>query len=254
MTVPGGALVWACALISVVALSFVSLIGILTISVNDQRLSRIIFVMVSLAVGAMFGDVFFHLLPEVFADPAASPRSSAYILAGLFTFFLLEKFLLWRHEHLPQEAQTIHPVGYMNLIADGLHNLIDGLLIGASYLTSIPVGLGTTLAVLLHEIPQEIGDFGVMLHAGFSRRKALTLNFFSATLSILGAVIALLTGGHVKDFPPVVLSLAAGGFIYIAGSDLVPELHKERHPSKSLVQLIAIGIGVSLMLFLTILD
>ncbi len=254
MAAPSLAIVWCYALSSVVALNLVSLIGILTISVSTERLSRAIFVLVSLAVGAMFGDVFIHLLPEVFARDGTTLRPSAYILAGLFTFFLLEKFLLWRHEHLPQRVQMLHPVGYMNIVADGLHNLIDGLLIGASYLVSVPVGLGTTLAVLLHEIPQEIGDFGVLLHAGFSRRKALTVNFFSASLAILGAVIALLAGSRVAGFPSVILPVAAGGFIYIAGSDLVPELHKERNPSKSAIQLLAIGLGVSLMLLLTMLE
>ena len=170
-----------------------------------------------------------------------------------FLFFLLEKFLRWRHDHMPQE-HAIHPVGYLNLLADGLHNLIDGLLIGTSYLVSIPVGLGTTLAVLLHEIPQEIGDFGVLIQAGFSRREALLLNFMIGLLAIAGAVIALWAGQYLKGLPLVVLPMTAGGFIYIAGSDLVPELHKERQPMRSLQQLIAIGCGVGLMLLLKLLE
>ena len=141
----------------------------------------------------------------------------------------------------------------MNLVADGLHNLIDGLLIGSSYLVSLPVGLATTIAVLLHEIPQEIGDFGVLLHAGFPAGLALWLNFLSGTLAILGAVAALTIGGMVTTMPTVILPLTAGGFIYIAGSDLVPELHREREPVKSLVQLVAIGVGVGLMLLLKLL-
>jgi zinc and cadmium transporter len=253
MVVTNPVLVWCAALSSVLALSLVSLIGILTISVREERLQSAIFVMVSLAVGAMFGDGFLHLLPEVFASEGPSLRASIYMLAGLLAFFLLEKFLLWRHEHLPQHAHGIHPVGYMNIAADALHNFIDGLLIGASYLVSMQVGLGTTLAVLLHEIPQEIGDFGIMLHAGFSRRKALLVNFGTATLAFLGVVVAMLAGARMADFPSIVLPLAAGGFLYIAGSDLVPELHKERNPSKSAIQFLAIGIGVSLMLLLRVL-
>ena len=245
---------WCYVLASVTVVSLASLLGILTISVSRERLTRMIFFMVSLAVGAMFGDTFIHLLPESFGRGRPSLATSVYVLAGIFTFFLLEKFLLWRHEHVPQEANTIHPVGYMNLVADGLHNIIDGLLIGASYLVSIPVGLGTTLAVLLHEIPQEIGDFGILLHAGFTKGRALWLNFLSATLAIVGAIISLLVGAQFRDFSAVVLPLTAGGFIYIAGSDLVPELHKERQPAKSAIQLLAIGIGVGLMLVLTALD
>ena len=245
---------WWYALLSVVVVSLASLIGIVTISISEQRLQKFIFFMVSLAVGAMFGDTCIHLLPQSFEQAGDRLATSLYILTGIFTFFLLEKFLLWRHEHVPQKDAAIHPVGYVNLIADGLHNLIDGLLIGASYLVSIPVGLGTTLAVLLHEIPQEIGDFGVLLHAGFSKTRALTLNFLCGTLSILGALVALIAGSAASRFPMIILPLTAGGFIYIAGSDLVPELHKERQPVKSLIQLLAIGLGVGLMLLLTMLE
>ena len=243
---------WWYALASVTVVSLASLIGIITIAIDEARLQSTIFVMVSLAVGAMFGDAFIHILPQTFERPhsLATPLS---ILAGIFLFFLLEKFLRWRHDHLPQE-HAIHPVGYLNLLADGLHNLIDGLLIGTSYLVSIPVGLGTTLAVLLHEIPQEIGDFGVLIQAGFSRREALLLNFMIGLLAIAGAVIALWAGQYLKGLPLVVLPMTAGGFIYIAGSDLVPELHKERQPMRSLQQLIAIGCGVGLMLLLTLLE
>ena len=245
---------WVYALVSVLVVSLVSLVGIVTISMSQQRLQLAIFFLVSLAVGAMFGDAFIHLLPEAFGKSSTALSASLYVLMGIFTFFLLEKFLLWRHEHLTQEHGAIHPVGYMNLVADALHNLIDGVLIGASYLAGISVGLATTIAVLLHEIPQEMGDFGVLIHAGFGKSKALYLNFLSALLSIVGVVFALVAGAHIKQLPNAVLPFTAGGFIYIAGSDLVPELHKERVPIKSLLQLGAIGIGVSLMLLLTLLD
>lgn len=245
---------WIYALSSVVLVTLASLIGLLTLSVREERLQRVIFVLVSLAVGAMFGDAFIHLLPEAFRKTSGTLTASLCILAGIFTFFLLEKFLLWRHEHLPKEHVAIHPVGYMNLVADGVHNFIDGVLIGASYLAGVPVGLATTLAVLLHEIPQEMGDFGVLVHAGFSKSEALRFNFLSGTMSIAGAVLALAVGTRAQTFTAAVLPLAAGGFIYIAGSDLVPELHKELEPAKSAVQLLAIGAGVGLMLLLTLLE
>ena len=246
--------VWLYTLASVLVVSLVSLIGIVAISSNRARIQQTVFVMVSLAVGAMFGDAFIHLLPQSFAAAEATLATSIYVLAGILIFFLLEKFLLWRHEHIPHYGDCIHPVGYVSLVADGLHNFIDGLLIGTSYLVSLPVGLGTTLAVLLHEIPQEIGDFGVLLHAGFRPAQAIGLNFLSASLAILGAIVALLVGHAVTALPHIVLPMTAGGFIYIAGSDLVPELHKEREPVKSLVQMLAIGAGVGLMLLLTLLE
>ena len=246
--------VWAYALASVIAVSGVSLIGLAFISLRQERLQQVIFFTVSLAVGAMFGDVFIHLLPEAFASSETPLRASGFCLGGILVFFLLEKFLLWRHEHVPHYCTCIHPVGYVSLVADGLHNFIDGLLIGTSYLVSLPVGLGTTIAVLLHEIPQEIGDFGVLIHAGFGRAQALRLNLCSASCGIFGALLALAVGSRLSSFPLFILPLTAGGFIYIAGSDLVPELHKERNLLKSLIQLLGIGAGAGLMLLLKVLE
>ena len=246
--------VWCWTLASVIIVSLTSFIGVVAISANVRGIQRAIFVLVSLAVGAMFGDAFIHLLPEAYRSSDSTLATPVSILAGVLLFFLLEKFLLWRHEHVPHYGDCIHPVGYVNFVAEGLHNLIDGLLIGSSYLVSLPVGLATTIAVLLHEIPQEIGNFGVLLHAGFRVRRALWLNFLSASFSVIGAVIALLTGEIVRGFPAVILPMTAGGFIYIAGSDLVPELHKERKPVKSLFQMIAIGAGIGVMLLLKLLE
>ena len=245
---------WWYTLTSVVVVSLASLIGIVTVTSSRLQIQRVVFIMVSMAVGAMFGDVFLHLLPQSFKSSGATLATSLYILTGILMFFLLEKFLLWRHEHIPHYGDCIHPVGYVSLVADGLHNFIDGMLIGSSYLVSVPVGIGTTLAVLLHEIPQEIGDFGVLIHAGFRPAQAVWLNFVSASLAIVGAVTALIAGEVVKNLPTIILPLTAGGFIYIAGSDLVPELHKERELRKSFIQLIAIGVGVGLMLLLTLLE
>jgi zinc and cadmium transporter len=202
----------------------------------------------------LFGDVFIHLLPQAFEKLDARTEASLYLLAGIFIFFVLEKFILWRHQHSFESKNSIHPVGYMNLIADGMHNFIDGMIIGASYLTSLRVGIATTIAVAMHELPQEISDFGVLLHAGFRKKQALLFNFLSATLAILGTVLVLLAGTMMHYLTTTMLLIAAGGFVYIAGSDLVPELNKEPDPSKSIVQMLAIGTGVGLMLLLTLLD
>lgn len=213
-----------------------------------------IFVMVSLAVGSLFGDAFIHLIPESFEKFEAKVEASLYLLAGIFLFFILEKFLLWRHQHTLESSNPIHPVGYMNLLADGVHNLIDGMIIGASYLVSVPVGIATTMAVVFHEIPHELGNFFVLVYAGFTKTRALFFNFISGLFAILGTIISLLIGSELEDFSRLMLPLAAGGFIYIAGSDLVPELNKESEVAKSAVQMVAIGIGVGLMLLLTILE
>lgn len=228
--------------------------GIAFLSISEERLKQIIFVMVSLAVGSLFGDAFIHLLPESFEKFEAKVEASLYVLTGIFLFFILEKFLLWRHQHTLEASHAIHPVGYMNLFADGVHNFIDGTIIGASYLISLPVGVATTLAVIFHEIPHELGNFFVLLYAGFTKTRALFFNFLTGLFAILGTLVALLVGSRVEHFSLLMLPLAAGGFIYIAGSDLVPELNKEVEPSKSLIQLIAIATGVGLMLLLTLVE
>ena len=235
-------------------MSLLSLVGVAFVSINERTLKQLIFVMVSLAVGSLFGDAFIHLLPQSFAQSPEKMHASLAILGGIFAFFILEKFLLWRHEHVLESDHPIHPVGYMNLLADGLHNFIDGAIIGASYLVSVHIGIATTLAVVFHEIPHELGNFFILLYAGFTKTKALFFNFLSALFAILGTISALLIGARVEQFAALMLPLAAGGFIYIAGSDLVPELNKEVQLSKSIVQMIAIAVGIGLMLLLTLLE
>jgi zinc and cadmium transporter len=234
--------------------SLLSLIGLAFISVDEEKLKRIIFFMVSLAVGGLFGDAFIHLLPESFERLGSKFQASVLVLAGIFVFFVLEKFLLWRHQHVLESDHAIRAVGYMNLVADGAHNFIDGAIIGASYDISLPVGIATTLAVIFHEIPHELGNFFILLYAGFTKTRALFFNFLSAVFAILGTIIVLLVGSRLENFSSVMLPLAAGGFIYIAGSDLVPELNKESKLGKSVVQLLAIGLGVGLMLLLDMLE
>jgi len=228
--------------------SLLSLAGVAFIAVGEHKLKQIIFVMVSLAVGSLFGDAIIHLLPGAFEQSPDRVQASVSILAGIFAFFVLEKFLLWRHEHVLEPGHATHPVGYMNLLADALHNFIDGMIIAASYMVNYQTGVATTLAVIFHEIPHELGNFFVLLYAGFTKTKALLFNFLSALAAILGTIIALAVGSKVQNFAQMILPLAAGGFIYIAGSDLVPELNKEVRLSKSLVQMIAIGAGVGLLL------
>jgi zinc and cadmium transporter len=218
--------VWIYSLVSVIVVSLISLIGVFTLSLRRETLTRILLFLVSFAVGGLFGDAFIHLLPEAFKELGANLKTSLLIIAGLFLFFILEKFILWRHCHVPSSEEHLHPVVALNLIGDGAHNLIDGMIIAASYYISIPIGIATTLAVVLHEIPQEIGDFGVLVHGGLPIRKALVFNFISAAFAILGAVISLVIGPFIKGYTASLLPITAGGFLYIAGSDLIPELHR----------------------------
>lgn len=240
-------------LLSVLAISLVSFVGALTLVLQKNILQKSIFVLVGLAIGALLGDVFIHVIPEAYeemADPALIPF---LIIGGILVFFILEKMLHWHH-HTPEHAsEHPHPVGSMILVGDGVHNFIDGLIVATSYMVSVEVGIATTIAVILHEIPQEIGNFGVLIHAGFKATKALWYNFLSALTAVGGALLALLFGSLSEEFALWLLPFAAGGFIYIALSDLIPELHKETPGRNSIGQIAAIIVGVlSMTLLLTL--
>jgi zinc and cadmium transporter len=243
---------WIYSIVSVFLISLVSLIGVLALSLNRDRLAKLTLFLVSFAVGGLFGDAFIHLLPESFQELGTNLSVSLYVISGILIFFVLEKFLRWRHCHIPTSEEHMHPLATINLVGDAVHNLIDGMLVGASYMVSLPIGIATTLAVIMHEIPQEVGDFGVLIHAGLSVKKALTFNFLSAIVAMLGAALVIMMGSMVESFSLSLLPIAAGGFIYIAGSDLIPELHHELEVSKSLIQFVMILMGVGVMVLLTI--
>jgi|TARA_B100001971_G_scaffold215101_1_gene257513 zinc and cadmium transporter len=245
--------IWIYSLISVIIVSLISFVGILTISIKADKLNKILLYMVSFSAGALFGDVFIHLLPEVVEETGFSLWISFYLMFGIAFSFIVEKFIHWRHCHIPTSKEHVHPFAMINLFGDAVHNFIDGVIIGASYLVSIPVGIATTIAVILHELPQEIGDFGVLLYGGFSKWKALFFNFITALTAVFGAVVSLLISLYVENITTVLVPFAAGTFIYIAGSDLIPELHKEVEVKKSLLQFIAIVFGVLVMLALLVL-
>src|SRR3989338_3660575 len=194
---------------SVFAVSLISLVGVFTLSVNVEKLKTMLIYMVSFSAGALFGDAFFHLLPEVVEESGFGISVSISLLAGITIFFVIEKIINIRHSHIPLGEGHVHTFTLMNLFGDAMHNFIDGLLIGASYLASIPVGIATTLAVIFHEIPQEIGDFGVLLHGGFSTRKALLYNFFTGLTAVLGTLIALLISTRIEHLTTILVPFAA---------------------------------------------
>jgi len=246
--------VWLWSLVSVAVVSAVSLIGIVTLALNERWVRSALIFLVSFAVGALFGDAFLHILPEAFEHAPSPATPSMLVLLGIFLFFILEKFIYWRHCHAGACDFHKKPLVWVNLIGDGVHNFIDGVLIAASYGVSFSIGLATTLAVVFHEIPQEVGDFGVLMHGGFSRRQALGYNFLCSLLAFAGALAVLLIGPSVQGLSHMVIPVAAGGFIYIAGSDLIPELHREAGAGRSLLQLLAIVLGTGVMALLLLFE
>ncbi len=243
--------IWVYTLISVTAVSLISLIGIFTLGIKQDRLQHILFYLVSFSAGALLGDVFIHILPEIMQGEGAM-RNGSYVLAGIMLFFVLERFLIWHHSH-SSHKEEIHSMVYLTIIGDALHNFLDGVAIAASFLISIPIGIATATAVIFHEIPQEIGQFAILVHGGWSRKKALLYNFFSAFTAIAGALLTLLFSQRFEEAPTILLGFGAASFIYIAMSDLIPELQKETDTRRFIVQLLwmAAGIGVmALLLFL----
>lgn len=213
---------------------------------KQKSIKQILIFMVAFAAGAMLGGVFFHMLPELAEDGAFTLQSSFLILVGIAIFFILEKIIHWRHCHLTATKDHIHPLAFMNLVGDAVHNFIDGTLIAGTFMLSIPVGIATTVAVILHEIPQEMGDFGILLHAGMKPKKALFFNFLSALTAVAGALAILIIGQNV-DVTGFIIPITIGGFLYIANADLIPELHKETKISQSLIQLLSFTVGVAIM-------
>lgn len=246
--------VWGYSLASVFIVSLMSFAGILCLSIKEDNLRRILLYLVSFAAGGLLGDAFIHLLPEVVEEVGFELNISLYVLFGIILLFVVEKLIQWRHCHIPTSTEHPHPFAFMNLLGDAVHNFIDGIIIGASYLAGLPLGFATTLAVVFHEIPQEMGDFGVLLYGGFSKPRALLFNFLSATTAVLGAIIALTLGLYVQNITVFLVPLAAGVFIYIASSDLIPELHKETEPRRSALQLLTFILGIIVMLSLILLE
>jgi len=245
--------VWLYTLISVILVSIISLIGIFTLSIKTKSLEKILIYMIAFAAGALLGDVFIHIVPEL-SENGFTFISSIYILFGIALGFIIEKIIRWRHCHHITCKKHPHHLSKMNLIGDSIHNFIDGIIIAISYLISIPIGIATSLAVIFHEIPQEIGDYGILIYAGYSRKKALIFNFLISLTAIIGAIITLIIGAASENLLLIILPIAAGNFIYIATADLIPELHKEIRLTQSLSQLIFFILGIAVMFLITLLE
>lgn len=243
---------WLYTLGSVLVVSLVSLIGVLALAVRPERLERMLLYLVSFSAGALLGDVFIHILPEIMEGEGAV-RSGAYVLAGIILFFVLERMLRWHHSHGSHD-EGVHAVVHLTILGDALHNFLDGVAIAAAFLISVPVGIATAVAVIFHEIPQEIGQFAILVHGGWSQKKALLYNFVSALTAVAGALLVLLFAHSFDEAPTVLLGLGAASFIYIAMSDLLPELQKEHRLERSALQLAWMIIGIGVMALLLLLE
>jgi zinc and cadmium transporter len=232
-------------LASTFIVSLISLIGIFTLTIKEHLLQKILFSLIGFSAGALIGGAFLHLLPEAL-EKSSSTNVFYVLILGIVLFFAMERYFYWRHCH-EKEVCDIHAFTYLNLIGDGIHNFIDGLVIAASFMLSVKLGIVTTLAIILHEIPQELGDFAVLIYGGFSKQKALAFNFLCALMAMAGAVCGYFITGLSRGFSNFIIPLTAGGFIYIATSDLIPEIHKERNLKRSTLAFIAFLLGIIFM-------
>ncbi len=234
---------------SVVLVSLFSLVGILLLLLREKILNYVVILLVSFSSGSLFGNAFIHLLPETVARNGFTVWVSIFTLSGIAGCFVVEKFVHWRHVHSTAHSE-VEAFAYMNLLGDAVHNLLDGVVIVSAYALDISVGIATTIAILFHEIPQEMGDFGVLVHGGLSRKKALFFNFVTALTALIGALLTMVLINFAQQLTVFLIPFSAGTFIYIAGSDLIPQLHKENEIRDSLLQLVFFSLGISVMLVL----
>jgi zinc and cadmium transporter len=235
------------AIIAVGVVSLLSLVGIFAISLRKKTLDRILFILLSFSAGSILGVAFLDLLPEAIELFGVESISVTifYITFGFLSFFFLERFVYWFHGHFHgyndedvHEKITVKRFVYLNLIGDSIHNLVDGMIIGGSFLISTTMGFASTIAVIFHELPQEIGDFGVLVYGGLSRQKALLFNFMSALMAFLGLFLVLYLSMYIGNSIGFLIAIGAGGFTYLAASELIPEIQKEEDLRRSIFQFI----------------
>lgn len=226
------------------AVSVVSLVGIFFFF-GRKNADENLFLIVPFSAGAMLASAFFNLLPEAIEEYGFSEGILQMTVLGIVVFFVIEKFIHWHHHH---KEIHLHPMTYLNLVGDAIHNFVDGITIAVSFMVSFPVGVATTIAIIAHEVPQELGDFGLLVYGGFSKRRALFANFITALFAVGGAIMGYFLSFSMHGLEPLLLGFAAGSFIYIASADIVPEMHKEKDLKKSFVQIILFLLGIGLIL------
>lgn len=240
------------ALIASLTVSLISLIGVFALLIKDDVLRKAIIFLVAFAAGGLIGGAFLDLIPEAAEYVSDITQLFLYVILGYVLFFILEKYLHWRHCHAPE--CKLHQFTYLNIVGDIVHNFSDGLIIGAVFLVDIKVGIAATLAIIFHEIPHELGNFMILVYGGFSKLKALFFNFLSSLFAIAGTMAGYYLAGNIGGFSRLLLPVAAGGFIYIASCDLIPELHKERDGRRSALIMVTFVLGIVLMYFLKLIE
>ncbi|MFW9785677.1 MAG: ZIP family metal transporter, partial [Candidatus Heimdallarchaeota archaeon] len=267
----------------IIVISFLSLVGLFMISLKERTLDKVLFILVAFATGTILATALFDLIPEAFhhleelnAGGAGVSLSLVFtfIIVGFVIFFVIERFIYWFHGHAHQEEEdklvcytnitegvdvpinrgsNIKSFALLNLIGDGLHNFLDGIIIMVAFSTGVRSGLIITLAVAFHEFPQEIGDFGILLYGGFTKKRALLFNFSSALVALLGGLLAFFVSDAIELFNLFFLAFSGGGFIYIACTELMPEMIKEKNLKKSVLQTFIFVSGIILIMVLVIL-
>ncbi len=233
--------------------SLLSLVGIFAIALKKKTLDKMLFILLSFSAGSILGVAFLDLLPEAIELFGLENISVMvfYVTLGFLAFFFLERFVYWFHGHFHgyddedvHEKITVKRFVYLNLIGDSIHNLVDGMIIAGSFLISTTMGIASTIAVMFHELPQEIGDFGVLVYGGLSRQRALFFNFLSALMAFLGLFIVYYLSTNIESFVGVLIAVGAGGFTYLAASELIPEIQKEEDLRRSIFQFILFILAV----------
>lgn len=237
----------AYALIAVCGVSLLSLLGAFFLAVQRKFLDSVTTYLLAFSSGILLGTTFYDLIPEGYDGLQGNVYT--WVIAGLVSFFILEKFIHW-HQHVEEAGAEEHSkkhIAYLDLIGDAIHNFLDGAIIGVTFLTSIPLGIMTTIAVIAHEIPHELGDFFLLIYSGLSNKKAIWYNFLSALSAIVGTIVVFIFSAHILSVSPYLIGFAAGNFLYIAASDLIPELHHKRNPYVSLIQTLCLISGIAIM-------
>lgn len=234
------------------AVSLISLVGILLLPAGSRR-HQWVYHLVGFATGALLAFAFFDLLPEALESGVEGGIILKVALGGIVLFFVIEQIIHYHHCRCHTAGVSKTHLIVNNLAGDAIHNFIDGTIIAGAFLVSAPLGIGATIAVALHEIPQEVADFSILVYAGMSRKRALAFNLMSAATAVLGGITVFVLADRVAALVPLLLAVAAGNFIYLAMADLIPELHEEREPRRIWWQLVAVGVGIGLVYVLTVL-
>lgn len=249
--------IYAWAILASLSVSLCSLSGVFALWLSAKRLKKIVPYLVALAVGILLGDAFIHLIPDAVNRHGSISEVCLLTLVGMFCFFVLEKIVRWRHDHrveFTKAAADIRPMAKMNLVGDAIHNFVDGILISGSFLADPAIGITTTFAIIAHEIPQEIGDVGALVYGGYSPKQAVLFNFYCSLTVVAGAIFTLLLSQIAESSLLVLLPIAAGGFIYIAATDMIPALHEHSTITHLIGQSTVFAMGIGFMQSLIVLE